>query len=469
METASASEQAMDRFIANSPGLQDPQIYIKDPTLPTLPDLKQIAQARRKAGLPVIDQSAGDISDVGQPMNPDFYEWIKEERERLIAEGHTEFKETDHTPDGYPGNYRQQFPVVTAKLAESWGVRETPFQAVQTVSGRAAIDFALRGLLAQAEARGLKGKPAIILDPMAWSGYQPLANDLGITIIQAPAVQGHGLSNSSEGVIAAELMATKQGLDPIAVIPILPSNPTGVGMDRQELADLIQAVKMPVLIDGFYSPIHPDGHQEAVPLGWLEQYLTPEQLSQVGVIVGETKVISSQKKTGSLIWMAPEEHDATAQMIVRTAIKRLSTTNSYPRPDEAMAAYALHTFPEGIHAAMGPRYEALNQARAAMRAAADELGLPLSIGGSFYGTIALVDPSGESLIRSKDGRVITDPKEAITTLTDQFGLVGAPGSMFSAAPEASKMARLSAAVTLEDVSRVKGIFAQMLDDAKRHG
>lgn len=469
METASRSEQAMERFIANSPELQKPHIYKKDPTLPTLPDLKKIAQARKQAGLPVIDQSAGDISDVGQPMNPEFYEWIKEERARLSNEGHAEFAETDHTPDGYPGDYKQQFPVVTAKLAESWGIQETPFQAVQTVSGRAAIDFALRGLLAQAEARGLKGAPAIILDPMAWSGYQPLANDLGITIVQAPAVKGHGLSNSFEGVMDAEMLAQSQGLDPIAVIPILPSNPTGVGMSREELAHLIETTKMPVMIDGFYSPLDPEGHANAVPLGFLEKRLTPEQLSKVGVIVGETKVISSQKKTGSLIWMAPEGNDATAQTIVKTAINRLSTTNSYPRPDEAMAAYALHTFPDGIHAAMGPRYQALNQARAAMRAAADELGLPLSIGGSFYGTIALVDPSGESLIRDEEGRVITEPKEAITTLTNRFGLVGAPGSMFSAAPEASKMARLSAAVTLEDVDKVKSIFAQMLDDAKQHG
>ncbi len=468
----SASQAAMETFLECAPGLREPQRYEPDPSLPTLPDLKKIAQARRAQGLPVIDQSAGDIADVGKPMNPEFYEWIKAERARLAAAGEKTIRGTDHTPSGYPGNYQQQYPWATAKLAESWGLHGPPFPALQTVSGRTAIDFALRGLLANSEPRRGSKKTAIVLDPLAWSGYQPLADDLNIAIIQAPTIAGHGLSNSVQGFEAALKFAGENDFQVIAAIPILPSNPTGVGMEHEELASFIEKgmeADTPVMIDGFYSPLDPEGHQHSVPLGWLEKRLSPETLGYLGVIVGETKVVDSQKKTASLLWMAPQGHDRIAKIVVGVGMKRLSTTNSYPRPDEVMAAYALHTFPQGIHAAMGPRYKALDEARTAMRAACDELGLPFSIGGSFYGTVALVDSQGSPLVRNAEGRPIEDTKTAINTLVERFGLVGAPGGMFSSAPEAGRMQRLTAAVTLEDIAKVKEIFQQMLAEAAQHG
>lgn len=473
MEAQSPSHEAMERFLRTAEGLHVPQRWVSpNPPLPTLPALKKAAQARRAQGLETVDQSAGDIDDVGQPMNPEFYRWIEQIRGILVSAGHKEFARTDRAPSGYPGHYQQQYPVVTDKLAESLGLRETPHQALQTVSGRAALDFALRGLLARAQEKGLELPPAIILDPLAWSGYQPLAKDLGIEIIQAPVTEGHGLANSEEGLQAALAFAKNNGLAPIAAIPILPSNPTGAGMDREELRRFIESAaerELPVMIDGFYSPLHPWGHQHAIPLGWLEQNLTPEALGHLGVVVGETKVTSSQEKTGSVVWLAPKGHDQIAKTVIGAGMGRLSTTNSYPRPSEAMAAYALHTFPGGIHAAMGPRYVALDRTRAAMRAACDALELPLTIGGSFYGTAALVDSSGQTLIRDAEGRPVEDTNRAIQTLVERFGLVGAPGGMFSSAPEAGVMARLTAAVTLDDVAAVKTIFGQMLEEARRHG
>ena len=50
-------------------------------------------------------------------------------------------------------------------------------------------------------------------------------------------------------------------------------------------------------------------------------------------------------------------------------------------------------------------------------------------------------------------------------MADRFGLVGAPGGMFSPAPEASAMARLTAAVSLAQVEKVAEIFAQMVAEA----
>ena len=76
----SPSAVAMERFIGQSPGLRQPQLAIPIPGLPTLPDLKKLARDRRAAGHEVIDQSAGDIDDVGQPLSEEFPAWIEESK-----------------------------------------------------------------------------------------------------------------------------------------------------------------------------------------------------------------------------------------------------------------------------------------------------------------------------------------------------------------------------------------------------
>ncbi len=464
-QNQSPSVAAMDRFVLASPGLREPRIAKKVPGLPTLPDLKKLARDRQAAGHQVIDQSAGDIADVGEPLSEEFLAWIPEARDQLVNLGCSSVRITKGDAYGYPGNYTQQFPQVVQALARSWGVRKTRFRGIQTLSGRVVLDITFVGLLARAAALGRGGRPALILDPLAWSGYRPLAADRGITLVHMPAVAGHGLAASAEGLKAALAFARDNDLNPIAALPILPSNPTGVGMERDELRRMIEvgaAADLPVLIDGFYSPLAPEGHANAVPLGWLEEVLAPEALGYLGLIVGETKVTSSQNKTGSVLWMAPEGHTRVAEDIINVAATRMRTTNAYPRPQEAVVAYALHTFEGGVHAAMGPRYLALDRARQAMRAACDELGLPLSIGSSFYGTVGLVDSQGVGLIRGDDGRPLTDAGDVIQALIGRFGLVGAPGAMFSSAPEAGSLVRLTAAVTLDDVHRVRGILSGML-------
>ncbi len=461
----SPSVAAMDRFVLASPGLRAPRIAEAVPGLPTLPDLKKLARDRQAAGHPVIDQSAGDISDVGEPLSDAFVAWIPQARDLLVQAGCSAVAPTRGDAYGYPGHYQQQYPEVVAVLARSWGWQDTPVRGLQTLSGRVVLDLTFCGLLARAAARPPRGRPALIIDPLAWSGYGPLAEDRGITLVHMPAVQGHGLAASAEGLQAALAFARDNDLDPIAALPILPSNPTGVGMERDELRRMIEvaaAADLPVLIDGFYSPLAPEGHAQAVPMGWLEQVLPPEVLGYVGLIVGETKVTSSQNKTGSVLWSAPIGHADVAKAVLDPAAERMRTTNCYPRPQEAMVAYALHTFAGGVHAAMGPRYLALDAARDAMRTACDELGLPLSIGSSFYGTVALVDAQGVGLLRDAQGRPLTQAGDIIEALIGRYGLVGAPGAMFSSAPEAGSLVRLTAAVTLSDVQRVRDILSGML-------
>ncbi|MFH1812440.1 MAG: aminotransferase class I/II-fold pyridoxal phosphate-dependent enzyme [Pseudomonadota bacterium] len=468
----SPSARAMARYLEQSPGLRRPLRAVPVPGLPTLPDLKKLARDRRAAGQPVVDQSAGDIDDVGQALDPGFVAWIEQARADLVAAGHSVFRVTHGDAYGFPANYQQQYPVVVEQLARSWGIQSTPYKAVQTVSGRTAIDQVLRGMLERARAGRGAANPAIIVDTLAWSGYQPLAEDLGLAIVHMPAVPAHGLSSSAEGLAEAIVFCREQQLQPVAAIPIVPSNPTGVGISAEKLKAFVEtaaAADLPVLVDAFYSPLAPEGHAQAVPLAWLEQNLAPEALAFLGVLVGETKVTSSQNKTSTVIWMAPPGHDDVARRIIGVMLRRLTSTNTYPRPQEALVAYALHSFAGGIHAAMGPRYRALDAARQAMRETCDSLGLPLSIGGSFYGTVALVDAEGQGLIRDIHGTPLTDPRQICELLIREHGLVGAPGGMFSSAPEAAAMARLTAAVTLDDVKRVRHIFEQLLHKAGVRG
>ena len=464
----SPSAAAMERFVARATGLREPRISVAVPGLPTLPDLKKLARDRKAAGLPVIDQSAGDIDDVGQPLHPGLGDWIEQTRDRLVAEGSSELRRVAGGAYGYPGNYQQQYPAVLNILAHSWGLTGRTL-AIHTVSGRAALDCAFRGLIAHAKAQQLPAPYAVVLDPLAWSGYQPLAADLDLELIHMPAVPGHGLAGSPEGLSAALAFAAAVGRSIIGVVPVVPSNPSGFGLSAEDLAKMAEVAataRVPMLIDAFYSPLDPRGHAACVPMADLQGRLAPEVLGYIGILVGETKVSSSQNKTASLIWCAPTGHDATAKIVVHHAGERLKTTNLYPRPQEALVAAALHTFPGGLHAAMGARYIALRDARDAMRGVCDRLGIPLSIGGSFYGTAALVDGEGRSLLKDDHGLPLTDAKTVISALVARYGLVGAPGGMFSPAPEATLLVRLTAAVTLADVERVGTILEQLLEQAR---
>lgn len=463
------SPSAMDRFIQSSPGFREPRLARTIPGMPTLPELKALAQARRAAGLRVIDQSAGDIADVGQPMNPDFYTFRNEVREEITGPGgKLVFPHSDGLYD-LPSNYQAEYPALIEELGHSWGLQETPVKGCSTVSGRAAIDFALRGLVSRLQP-GQKG--CIIMDPLAWSGYKPLAKELGLEIVYVPAVKGKGMSISAEGFKESLEFAKSKGLTPVGVIPIIPSNPTGESMDHEELKELaISAAETgtPLMIDAFYSPLHTEGHRAAVPLDKLEKELPPEVLGNIGMIVGETKVTDSQKKTGSMLWLAPKGHDALATKMAAVATKRKMDTNSYARPDEALSAIALHRFPGGIHEAMGPRYKALNKCRQQMRESVERVGLPFVIGHSFYGMVGFVDPeTGISIIRDKEGTVIEDPVKATNHLVSEYGLVGVSGADFSSAPEAAMLSRLTAAVKGETVDQLEGVLSEMLQFARLH-
>ncbi|MDF2379735.1 MAG: aminotransferase class I/II-fold pyridoxal phosphate-dependent enzyme [Candidatus Gracilibacteria bacterium] len=467
----SPSERAMEAYLSNNKGFQEVRPAV-DLGLPTLPDLKKLAQELAENGKMIIDQSAGDIADTNQPLSDELAKWMGDIRKGALKDV---FPWIDTSLFGHHDKYQQQFSAVTDILAKSWGITDTPVKSIQTVSGRMALDFFFSAMKKRAVESAPGKAHGLILDPMAWSGYKPYCkpSEHGLKIVNAPVQPGSGLQMTASGLEQSLEYLEKQGQYPSAVVTIVPSNPTGVGMDRNELKKMIEMAAskdLPVLIDAFYSPLAPEGHAESVPMGWLEKELSPEAFAYVGMLVGETKVISSQKKTGTLMWMAPSGQDEMAKEVMMESYAKLKLRNAYPRPDEALAAAALHTFKQEndeqpglhLHEAMGPRYLALETARQAIRKMCDDLGLPCSVGGSFYAVIGLVDADGQPLIKDTDGGPVIDPAQVSQRLVKDHGVVGAPGAMFRSGAEAGPLIRVSAAATLEDINKLGEIFKKLL-------
>ncbi|MBI2464276.1 aminotransferase class I/II-fold pyridoxal phosphate-dependent enzyme [Candidatus Peregrinibacteria bacterium] len=460
----SSSEKAMETFLKEFKAFQNPLERKQIPGMPSLPALKKMAQSM---GGESVDMSAGDIGDTGQPMNTNFIKKLDEVRDDLISDGHKGFEPRPGEVHGYPINYQQDYPVVIEAVAKSLGIT-LPYKAIQTGSGRSLLENILNGWEKLAETNGTNGQKVIVVDPLAWPGLSELADDLRIQTLYMPVSEGHSLGASPEGLKKALAFARKKNISPIGIYTISPSNPSGLTLSPELLAKMIKLAakhKIPLMQDGFYAPLHPEGHQNAIPMKYLEEKLTPEELQYFGIAIGTTKVIGSNEKTAEAFWMAPKGYEAVATGIIGEATKKKLKRNNYPHPDHALATLALHRY--GIHEAMGDRYTAIETQRKAIRDLCDELGLGLTIGDSFYGVAALVK-DGKSLIRDNESRPITDPSQAVNTLAKKYGLVGAPGPLFRPENEAAVLLRLTAASTAEKIQKLKEILAQMITNVERY-
>lgn len=481
------SEAAMQEAIRHMRDLKRPQPSRRPTGLPALQQLAMHGRKLEEGGKRVIHQAAGDINALGQPLHSELQPWAENMRSSMTKpNGKAVFpRVAGEVFDGFSAGYDPQFPEVMPLIAKSIGIEKTPYKSLQTLSGRAAIDLAMMSMIVRVNEIQPGKQPVFIMDPLSWPGYQDLMEDYQklhgksfAALLHAPATED-SITMTSEGLEEALQYAKEHGQHPAGIIIINPSNPTGKSIEKEELKKIIEVATthdIPVFIDAFYAPLAENGHEEATPMAYLERELAPEALAHVCVMYGSTKVTSSKKKTAEMFWLAPQGHDALATKLMGEMNQRMINRNLYPRPEEALMTAAIHTFPTGIHAAMGPRYAALAQTRLQLRGIFDDLGIPFSIlnesgnGGSFYGTVALTDPtSGESYIRDKDGKPIGDPKAIAETLIAEYGLVGAPGNMFSPSSDATPMLRLSAAATQENIDALREIFTQMKENAIRHG
>lgn len=433
----------------------------------SLQQLKASAQQIEREGGTVIDQSAGDISLVGKPLNPNFREY----RDGIGAVLGMRPNPEDPGMYDLPQNYAAEYPKVVEMIARRGLEIEGPFEGMSTVSGRAAINCYLTALRQESEqmdaSEGVTRKPTIIVDPLTWSGYQDSAAECGIRLVYSPMVEGNGVLQSPEGLREAlEFVKGNPGLRPMGVTTIQPSNPTGLGVSPEtlaELATICAEADINFNIDAFYSVIARGG-LDIIGLKELQK-LPPEVQARISVLVGETKATDSQKKTATMMWLNPEGNGGKGKATMAKMKKIKGNWNLYARPDEAITAAALWAYEPGIHAAMGERYHAINSARELM--AAELSGqIPFIIGDSFYGTGALVAPDGRPLVRDKDGCSVSDPKAAMAILLNDHGLMVAPGAMFR--PEGAElMARFTAASTPAEIMKVSGVIRNLLEQANK--
>ncbi len=475
----------MSSYLEGENDLKQPHFATKVAGIPGLPQLSMQGKELIKEGRPVVLQAAGDIAELGKPISKVLQEWIEHTRNttRDPKTNKPIFPRAQGEVFDFDPRYMPQFPIMEP-IAKSYGL-EGPFRGIQVNGGRTIIDLVTQALIVrwqqQKAKRGGGGnqKVAVVVDPLAWPGYKDLFEDYNDTFgtdfirgIHVSIADGHGLKMSTSGLADALDFANDQGRDVIGVTPIIPSNPTGEGLDAQELMRIIEMAAghdIPTIIDALYSLIDEKGQKDALHLEEIAKKLPSEVLQYLGLYTGVTKATSSSKKTAEILWHMPEGENEVGTDIMNTVHTKMLNRNLYPAPDHALVTLALHTFPGGVHAALGERYIALNETRNALRNIFDSLEIPFTIGGSFYGTAALADPvSKVTLVRDVDGRPVTDPKLIAKTLLDQHNLVGAQGAMFSPAQTANSMLRLSAAATPQDIERLANILANMKDFASKH-
>ncbi len=427
--------------------------------------LQEMKAAAQKLGGDIIDQSAGDISLVGEDLDPAFKEYRRDIGKLTGIEADPK------NPGVYdlPQNYAAEYPKVVDLIARNGLGITTSYQGMSTISGRAAINSFLTAVRQKSEKidaeTGVRAKPTMIVDPLTWSGYQDSAQEIGIQLVYSPTTDGHGLLQSPDGVREAiEFVKNDSTLRLMGVNTIQPSNPTGLGVSKEtivEIAEICAEYNVFFNIDAFYSPIARNG-VDILGLKDLQK-LPPEVLGKISVLVGETKVTDSQKKTATMLWLAPQGHDEMAKSYMAAARKVKGNWNAYTRGDEANTAYALWSDPRGIHAAMGKRYIAINAARNLMDEQLSSQ-IPFQIGDSFYGTGALVGPDGQPLVRDKNGRPVSGTQEAMSILANEHKLMVAPGEMFR--PEgANLLARFTAASTEKEIRRVGDVVRKLLENA----
>gem|GEM_PF-4859532 len=470
----------MMEMINRTPELREPKLWQPHVGLPDLPQLGILARQKRNEGQKIADMTAGDIHNTKKGLNPDFIAYYENCRYSL--------RKSDGTPvfpyhdgelyDGLPSRYELGFPEVMDTVVKNFGIdtTKTPYKGFQTVSGRTALAMAFMGLRERCKEKHPDKQPSVILDAFVWSGYQPLFRKLGIQMIHAPANASQGLSMSAESLEEAIAMAKRGNFAVAGVVPIMPSNPHGHTIDFDELvkiATISANTDAPLLFDVFYAALAKKGQNEAAPMGKLSKSLPPEVLKYIGFLTGETKVISSNKKTGTIIWFAPEGHEDVAETVNRVAMDEIHRPlSTYPRIDEVWAQFALHSYrspnPEAnhIHEAMGQRYALIESNRRRIRQIADSLNLGIVGQDSFYMVMALAADTGETLIRNPDGSPIHDPIESIQALS-RYGILGAPGRLFSPTTVTSSMIRVSAASNDVELDIFENGLRTLVDEAKR--
>ena len=398
--TSSPSELAMERFIAQAPGLQQPQLAVPMPGSPDAAGLEE-ARAGSPGRGPCRDRPVGRRHRRCRPaaLRRTSRHGSKRRAIEIVAEGcvgasphhRRRIRLPRQLPaavpggDGCPGR-------------RAGGSRSTPVRTIQTVSGRTAIDLVFRGLMARADAgkAGKTGKRALIFDTLEWSGYRPLARALDLEMVHAPAIPKHGLSSSAEGLRGRARLRPRPGADSDrgSADPAEQPHRRGHGAKRARplRGDRGCKADLPVMIDAFYSPLVPTGHADGRAPRLPGEGAGARGAGLSGRPGGRDQghQLAEQDRHNDLD--GPErprrdrQHHHRGRADPHARHQRLPAAAGCAgrlRPPHLPGRRARRHGPALHGARRDPEGDACS-----MRCQYD---LPLAIGGSFYGTAALVD------------------------------------------------------------------------------
>lgn len=439
----------------------------------TLPAMKVAA---RNAG--ALDFTAGDIGDTQEGLSDEFMQWMQHVREEQVRKGYAPFRESPNDIHGFPSFYQPDHaPLQIAKL-RSYGMMDagaTPVEAHvssnNVSSGRAAIDGLFHGFNRMARAMELQKPPTGVLDPLAWGGLRDLLEQNDLKGVYAPVTEEGGFGLTAEGLATSVEWLSLRNENPLFAYTIVPSNPSGERTSNERLIALAQEAnrqQMTLVIDIFYLPISPEGLTDS-PLAHLRNNLTEEEWANVVVIEGDTKAVGFPRTAGIMMSTSTDGPQFTDARGIRPTYKnkfladkfqqRKAAVNTYPDPQSALGSLTLHTFPGGIHAAMGERYDTLEDSRRILNEQVGEL-IPVVGDNSFYSAVALVDDEGKSLIRDLQGNPVTESENIGQRLINDHQLAIAPMGLFRNGVPGT-FARATAATTRANMERFLGIIQKL--------
>ena len=336
-------------------------------------------------------------------------------------------------------------------------------------SGRLAIDGLFYGFrrMSQLEAPGKTGTG--VLDPLASAGLRDALEQNDLKGVNAPVTDGGGFGLTAEGLEESISFIEQAGDHPLFAYTIVPSNPSGERTPNEKLLELALKCyekRVSLVIDVFYLAISPEGLGNS-PIPYLRQNLPPEAWANVVIIEGDTKAVGFPRT--SSVMMSVDPRGPALRVDGKTITKnnfladqfqrRKAAVNSYPDPTSALGSFALHTYPNGIHEAMGPRYAMLESSRGLFRERVAQI-VPVVGDNTLYSAVALVDENGDSLVKDRDGRPVTDTETVGKRLLLDYQLAIAPMALFrDGAP--GTLVRATAATTTENVQRFIGILERL--------
>ncbi|WP_411836998.1 pyridoxal phosphate-dependent aminotransferase [Paracoccus sp. ME4] len=346
----------------------------------------------RAAGRDIISLSAGE-PDFDTPQN------VSDAAKAAIDAGHTRYTAVDGTPS--------LKRAIVAKFARENGLDYTPAQVTVGTGGKQILFNALMATLNAGD--------EVIVPAPYWVSYPDMVLLAGGSPVVVECAQDQGFRLTPEALEAAITPRTKW------LILNSPSNPSGAGYDREQMAALCDVLlrhpQVWVLADDIYEHLVFDGFEFCTP-AQVEPRLKDRVLTMNGVS-------KSYAMTGWRIG-----YGAAPETLIRSMAKLQSQSTSNPSSISQYAAEAALNGPQDYVTDSRAVFQRRRDLVVAGLNACPGLDCPVPQ-GAFY-----VYPSMAGLIgRTSPGGTLIDSDEAFANaLLDEEGVAVVFGAAFGLSP-----------------------------------